>query len=170
MIEYRYFLDCLWKDKKYKLYYIIKYLAATGCRISELVKLEKSSLNDGYFTLFTKGKYRKILIPKTLIRESQSFLSKQPSPYLFCNRYGNQITERGITSQIKKYGRRYGIREEVLHPHAFRHLFAIEFLRKTKDIALLSDILGHESLNTTAIYLRLSSGEQKRQFDRVVNW
>ena len=75
-----------------------------------------------------------------------------------------------ISSQIKKYGLKYGIREEVLHPHAFRHLFAILFLKQNKNIALLSDVLGHESLNTTAIYLRLSAAEQKKQIDKTVNW
>lgn len=41
-------------------------------------------------------------------------------------------------------------------------------MKENKNIALLSDILGHESLNTTAIYLRLSAAEQKKQLDRTV--
>ena len=43
-------------------------------------------------------------------------------------------------------------------------------LKQNKNIALLSDVLGHESLNTTAIYLRLSAAEQKKQIDKTVNW
>ena len=92
------------------------------------------------------------------------------SRYLFPNRYGEQMTTRGVSQQMKKYGRRYGIREEVLHPHSFRHLFAIHFLEKNKNIALLADIMGHENMNTTAIYLRLSAEEQKKQIDNTVNW
>lgn len=49
-------------------------------------------------------------------------------------------------------------------------LSGILFLKENKNIALLSDILGHESLNTTAIYLRLSAAEQKKQLDRTVKW
>lgn len=168
--EYKHLLECLTEDQKWKVYYMVKFLAATGCRASELAKLEKSCLETGEFTLWTKGKIRRILIPKNLIKESRNYFEKVDSVYLFPNKYGGQISTGGISSQIKKYGRRYGIREEVLHPHAFRHLFAILFLKQNKNIALLSDVLGHESLNTTAIYLRLSAAEQKKQVDRTVNW
>ena len=170
MQEYRRFLDCLAADGKWKVYYMVKFLAATGCRASELTKLEKSCLESGEFTLWTKGKIRKILIPKSLRQESKTYFETVDSDYLFPNKYGERMSTGGIGCQIKKYGRLYGIREEVLHPHAFRHLFAILFLKQNKNIALLSDILGHESLNTTAIYLRLSAAEQKKQLDKTVNW
>ena len=170
MREYRRFLDCLAENGKWKVYYMVKFMAATGCRASELAKLEKSCLKTGEFTLWTKGKIRKILIPKNLIQESREYFKTVDSVYLFPNRYGVRMSTSGISSQIKKYGLKYGIREEVLHPHAFRHLFAILFLKQNKNIALLSDVLGHESLNTTAIYLRLSAAEQKKQIDKTVNW
>ena len=144
------------------------YAGRPDCRASELAKLEKSCLSNGEFTLWTKGKIRTIMIPKHLIEESREYFKTVDSNYLFLNRFGEQITTRGIGCLIKKYGLKYKIREEVLHPHAFRHLFAILFLKENKNIALLSDILGHESLNTTAIYLRLSAAEQKKQLDRTV--
>ena len=170
MDEYKYFLQSLKYEGNHKLYFMIKFLAGTGCRASELIRLEKKCLATGEFTMWTKGKIRKILIPRGLIRESKAYFSTVDSRWLFPNRYGNQMTTRGVAQQIKKYGQRYGIREEVLHPHAFRHLFAIEFLAKNKNLALLSDILGHESVNTTAIYLRLTAEEQKKQIDNTVNW
>lgn len=144
------------------------YAGRPDCRASELAKLEKSCPSNGEFTLWTKGKIRTIMIPKHLIEESREYFKTVDSNYLFPNRFGEQITTRGIGCLIKKYGLKYKIREEVLHPHAFRHLFAILFLKENKNIALLSDILGHESLNTTAIYLRLSAAEQKKQLDRTV--
>lgn len=146
------------------------YAGRPDCRASELAKLEKSCLSNGEFTLWTKGKIRTIMIPKHLIEESREYFKTVDSNYLFPNRFGEQITTRGIGCLIKKYGLKYKIREEVLHPHAFRRLFAILFLKENKNIALLSDILGHESLNTTAIYLRLSAAEQKKQLDRTVKW
>lgn len=57
-----------------------------------------------------------------------------------------------------------------MHPHAFRHLFTIEFLKNNGNITLLKDILGHEDINTTSIYLRLSLDEQKSQFNDSVCW
>ena len=60
--------------------------------------------------------------------------------------------------------------EAIVHPHAFRHLFAKNFIEKCDDIALLSDILGHESIETTRIYLHKSSTEQQNLFNQIVNW
>lgn len=87
----------------------------------------KSCPSNGEFTLWTKGKIRTIMIPKHLIEESREYFKTVDSNYLFLNRFGEQITTRGIGCLIKKYGLKYKIREEVLHPHAFRHLFAILF-------------------------------------------
>lgn len=168
--EYKYFLDCLKAEGKQKLYYMIKFMAGTGCRASELVSLEKKCLKTGEQSLWSKGKVRRILIPCGLIKESRHYFMKVESHYLFPNRYGQQMTPRGVYQQTKKYGRRYGIREEVLHPHSFRHMFAVQFLEKNKNLALLADLMGHENINTTAIYLRLSAEEQKKQIDKTVNW
>ena len=52
-----------------------------------------------------------------------------------------------------------------MHPHSFRHCFAINFLQENKDIALLADLMGHSGVNTTMIYLRLSKEEQRRAID-----
>ena len=102
MREYRRFLDCLAENGKWKVYYMVKFLAATGCRASELAKLEKSCLKTGEFTLWTKGKIRKILIPKNLIQESREYFKTVDSLYLFPNRYGVRMSTSGISSQIKK--------------------------------------------------------------------
>ena len=170
MQEYHHFLNKLLEDKNYKTYYIIKFLAQTGCRASELVGLEKDCLRRGECVLYTKGKYRRILIPRTLVKESRDYFATVDSKYLFPNKYGEKMSSRGVYAHVSHWGQKYGIKKEVLHPHSFRHFFAINFLKKNKNIALLADILGHESIATTAIYLRLSASEQKRQFNRTVNW
>ena len=58
----------------------------------------------------------------------------------------------------------------MAHPHAFRHLFAIEFLKKNSNIALLADLMGHSSVSTTSVYLKLSMEEQMRQFNEASDW
>lgn len=168
--EYNYILGCLEQDGDWKAYWIIKFLAKTGARASEFIRFERSHLERGEVTLWTKGKIRKILIPENLIEESKGYFSSIPDNRLmFPNRYGRQMTTRGLDSIIKKC-KKYGIREEILHAHAFRHLFAVQFLKHNKNIALLADLMGHESVDTTAIYLRLSAKEQKRQFNNAMNW
>lgn len=168
--EYNAFLNGLSKDGNTKMYFMVKFLALTGVRASELVNLKKDCLKKGECYLLTKGKVRRILIPRTLIKESRYYFDTVDSEYLFPNKYGEKLSTRGVTTQIHRWGKKYGIRKEVLHPHSFRHFFAINFLKKSKNIALLSDILGHESIGTTAIYLKLSASEQKKVFNRVVNW
>jgi site-specific recombinase XerD len=65
---------------------------------------------------------------------------------------------------------KYDIPQEVMHPHAFRHFFAIEFLKRNNNIALLADLLGHGSVNVTQIYLRQSQEQQKKEIDEAVDW
>lgn len=168
--EYLQILKCLEEDEDWKTYWIIKFLAKTGARVSEFTRFERSHLEKGEVTLWTKGKIRKILIPEELIKESAEYFAKTPdNKWMFPNRYGGQMTSRGVDAAIKKC-RKYGIRKEILHPHAFRHLYAVQFLKHNKNIALLSDLMGHESVDTTAIYLRLSAEEQRKQFNNAMNW
>ena len=73
-------------------------------------------------------------------------------------------------SNIVCFSARYGLDPEVVYPHSFRHRFAKNFIEKCGDITLLSDLLGHESIETTRIYLRRSSSEQYRIVNKVVDW
>lgn len=86
------------------------------------------------------------------------------------NRYGNQITTRGISSQLKALSKKYGLNEEVIYPHSFRHRFAKNFLEKNSDIAFLADLMGHESIQTTRIYLRKTATEQREIIDNAIDW
>ena len=66
-----------------------------------------------------------------------------------------------LSQQLKNYAVKYGLNEKVVYPHSFRHRYAKNFLEKFNDIALLADLMGHESIETTRIYLRRSSLEQQ---------
>ena len=92
------------------------------------------------------------------------------SGFVFTNRRGEQITPRGISSQLKVLAIRYHIPPQTVYPHSFRHRFAKNFLEKFNDISLLADLMGHESIETTRIYLTKSSQEQQKLIDRVVTW
>ena len=92
------------------------------------------------------------------------------SGYLFLNRFGKRISPRGITHQLKHFAQKYGIPTEVVYPHSFRHRFAKNFLESLSDIALLADLMGHESIETTRIYLRRTATEQRQIVDEVIVW
>lgn len=80
------------------------------------------------------------------------------------------MTSRGISGQLKKLAIRYHIPPETVYPHSFRHRFAKNFLERFNDISLLADLMGHESIETTRIYLTRSTKEQKELIDRLVTW
>ena len=86
------------------------------------------------------------------------------------NRYGGVISSRGISQQLKKFAMEYGLDPKVVYPHSFRHRFAKNFLEKYNDIAFLADLMGHESIETTRIYLRKTATEQQQIVDKIVTW
>ena len=110
--------------------------------------------------------------PEGLRREALPWLEAEgrSTGFIFRNRQGSPITPRGIPSQLKCLARRYGIPEKTVYPHSFRHRFAINFLDKFNDISLLADLLGHDSVETTKIYLAKTSEEQRRLVDAIVTW
>ncbi len=171
--DYEYFKACLWRDNEFFWYFVIRFLAATGARISELIQIKAEHIKRGHLDLYSKGgKLRRIYIPKTLQDEALSWLlsKQQESGFVFLNKYGERITTRGISGQLKKLALRYGIDPVVVYPHSFRHRFAKSFLERCNDIAFLADLMGHESIETTRIYLRKTATEQREIVDRIIDW
>ena len=162
--DYEYFKSCLKNDDEMFWYFVIRFLAATGARVSELIQIKVEHVKLGHLDLYSKGgKLRRIYIPKELQKEALSWLAEkhQESGFLFLNKYGERITTRGISGQLKKLAAKYGINPAVVYPHSFRHRFAKSFLERCNDIAFLADLMGHESIETTRIYLRKTSTEQR---------
>ena len=171
--DYTYFKNCLKRDDNLLWYFVIRFLAATGARVSELVQIKVEHIKLGHLDLYSKGgKLRRIYIPKTLQEEALAWLNEiqRDSGFIFLNRFGERITTRGISGQLKKLAIKYGIDPAVVYPHSFRHRFAKSFLDRCSDIAFLADLMGHESIETTRIYLRKTATEQRTLVDNIVDW
>lgn len=171
--DYQFLKKKLKMEDNLTWYFVVRFLAATGARVSELIQLKVEHIYLGYYDIYTKGgKIRRIYIPKLLKQEAIVWLEEQKrsSGYIFLNRFGERITPRGISQQLKNYANKYGMNEKVVYPHSFRHRFAKNFLEKFNDISLLADLMGHESIETTRIYLRRSSSEQQAIIDKVITW
>ena len=154
-------------------YFVVWFMAATGARVSELLHIKVEHVKVGYLDLYSKGgKVRRLYIPKNLRSEALQWLKTKgvTSGYLFLNRFGQRITTRGIAQQLKHFADKYGLNRDVVYPHSFRHRFAKNFLDRFNDLALLTDLMGHESIETTRIYLRRTASEQQKIVDKVVNW
>lgn len=171
--DYQFLKNKLKQDNNLEWYFVVWYLAATGARVSELIQIKVEHVLLGYIDLYTKGgKLRRLYIPKKLKNETEIWLKNNNinSGYLFKNRFGDRITARGISQQLKNYALKYSLNTKVVYPHSFRHRFAKNFLEKFNDIALLADLMGHESIETTRIYLRRTASEQREIVDKVVTW
>lgn len=171
--DYLYFKKRLKEDGKMFWYFVIRFLAATGARVSELIQIKVEHIKLGYLDLYSKGgKLRRIYIPKSLQEEAFVWLAEkgQDTGFIFLNHRGQRITTRGISGELKKYAEKYGIDTKVVYPHSFRHRFAKSFLDRCNDIAFLADLMGHESIETTRIYLRKTATEQREIVDKIVDW
>lgn len=171
--DYEYLTRRLWEDEKYSYYFLVRLLAATGVRVGELVKFTVEDAALGYKDILAKGnKVRRVYIPSALSAQIMRWLKKNGRKRgpLFLNQRKSPLSPGGIRYQFKAFAYRYHLDPAVMHPHAFRHLFAKNFLENNGDLSLLSDLLGHENIETTRIYLKRTCMEQQQIVDQVIHW
>jgi integrase/recombinase XerD len=143
-------------------------LLDTGMRISEALNLERRNVNLDDCVLRVLGKgHRERFVPISIEARKHVFrlLSKGTGPFVFSTRDGERLAYRNIHRDLTHLCKRLGIRAAT-NPHAFRHYFAVNYIRAGGDIYRLSRILGHSSLTTTQLYLRSMGVEHLREGHR----
>lgn len=171
--DYTFLKNKLREDRLWDWYFVVRFLAATGARVSELVQLKAEHVHMGFYDIYSKGgKSRRLYIPKSLRDEATAWLTDKgiSSGFLFVNSKGQRLSTRRIAQKLKSLAALYCINPKVVYPHSFRHLFAKNFLSAFNDLALLADLMGHESIETTRIYLRKTATEQQEIVDKVIDW
>lgn len=154
-----------------QLYFIMKILAMTGIRISELKYFTIENLQSNEIQAFNKGKERTIIVRQDLIRELRKYAreNKITTGYLFLGDKPNQMpVPSTIWRQMKKVAGIARVKKSKVHAHSFRHLFAQVFLNEySSNITELADILGHNSLETTRLYTRTSNNQKREKLERL---
>lgn len=148
---------------------IIQTLGSTGIRISELKYVTVESLKKGMTEVYNKGKVRRIMYPQALVKILTAYVKKKhyDTGSIFVTRSGNIMDRSNIWREMKKLCQIAKVSEQKVFPHNLRHLFARHFYKLKKDIALLSDILGHTNLSTTRIYIKSTGKEHRQQLDMM---
>lgn len=145
---------------------MLELLYACGLRVTELVELEKSKLymDEGFVRVFGKGSKER-LVPlgesaKHFINLYQADTRNHIAPQkghediLFLNRRGQRLTRNMVFIIVKDLTAVAGINKNV-SPHTFRHSFATHLIEGGADLRAVQEMLGHESITTTEIYLHL---------------
>jgi len=171
--EYVLLRDSLLRDGELFWHYVVRFLTCTGARISELRMFTVESVSVGHLDIISKGqKLRRIYIPANLQHDAVDWLHDMglSDGFLFAVKENKPMTARGISMGLKRFAKQYGIDQDVVYPHSFRHRFAKNFIERNPDIALLADLMGHESLETTRVYLRRTASEQRAAVDATIDW
>lgn len=165
--EYFRLLDAAEETGDERLYMIMQTICSTGIRISELPFITVSALKSRRTRVLLKGKARTVLLPRDLCLELNRYARKKKitSGSVFVTRNGKPVDRSNVLHSMKKLCLKAGVAATKVFLHNLRHLFAVTFYEKERDICRLADILGHSNINTTRIYTMISSEEQERQLD-----
>lgn len=155
---------------------IIELLYSGGLRVSELVGLDRGSINleRREFVVRGKGsKDRPIFISQSAADRVQDYLDARNDslPALFLNNSRNtqtvdtsgnyrRITARSVERIVEKYARLAGITKHV-SPHTLRHSFATDLLMNGADLRSVQSMLGHADISTTQIYTHITDTHLK---------
>ena len=145
---------------------IIETLYGCGLRVSELIDLKISDLffEEGFIKVTGKGdKQRFVPISEYTIKFIQIYrkevrvhqdIKPEATDTLFLNRRGNKLTRAMIFTIVRRLTEAAGIRKKI-SPHTFRHSFATHLLENGADLRAIQQMLGHESITTTEIYVHV---------------
>ncbi len=165
--EYLRLLKAAENNRSLKL--IMQSICSTGIRVSELKYFTVEAVKTGRITVNCKGKIRTILIPSKLrnLLLKYSAKNKIRKGCIFVGKNGRPLSRTYIWAMMKSLCLRAGVDPKKVFPHNLRKLFAKTFYSMEKDIALLADILGHSSINTTRIYIMGTGSEHRLRIERL---
>lgn len=159
---------------------ILELLFSTGLRVSELVKLNRDSinLNRKEFGVRGKGgKLRVIFLSDSAAEWLERYLKTRKDRYkpLFIRhdrgskspeRTGEnmRLTVRSVQNIVSKYAKKAGL-PIIVTPHTLRHSFATDLLISGADLRAVQEMLGHESIRTTQVYTHVTNRHLKEIHD-----
>ena len=147
---------------------LIETLYGCGLRVSELISLKISDLffSEGFIKVTGKGNKQRLVpisdlnkrVIKSYIGNSRKKLKieEKSKDILFLNRRGKKLSRAMIFTIIKRLAKLSDIKKNI-SPHTFRHSFATHLLKNGADLKTIQQLLGHQSITTTEIYMHIDN-------------
>lgn len=152
---------------------LLEMLYATGCRVGELVSIKVKDIDFNRRTILIIGKGNKERylnygeycedILKKYLKDGYLSLNINKSEFLFLNKNGGVLTERGVRFILDKIIKQTGINKNI-SPHMIRHSFATHLLNEGCDLLTVQKLLGHESIKATQIYTHVTTDRLKEVY------
>ena len=153
-------------------YAIVCFLADTACRVGGLIGLRRNDLDldNGIALMREKGdRARMVYFTTRTMQALTVYLAAQPTDgdtYIFRGRRG-ALTTAGVYQMLRRLARRAGVRGRS-NPHAFRHAWARQALKRGANLKEVSDLLGHAGITVTAqFYARYLDRELQARHGEV---
>lgn len=155
---------------------LVELMYATGVRRSELLGIDLGDLRHDERELVVRGgkggKDRLLPVTRTAWHEVMAYLERgrpalvtkhpESSCALFLSTLGRRMSESNILWVLRDLGEAAGLRRG-LSPHSLRRTFATHLMQAGTNLRVIQELLGHEKLSTTTVYLRLSTKELRRE-------
>lgn len=152
---------------------LLELLYATGVRVGELtnIKIKDIDLSSKSILILGKGNKERIVtygdyceeILKRYLNDGYILLNTKDSEYLFLNKNGGELTERGVRYILDQIIKQTSINKNI-SPHMIRHSFATHLLNEGCDLTTVQKLLGHESIKATQIYTHVTTDRLKEVY------
>src|SRR5579864_2066334 len=156
-----------------RLHLLILFLLDTGCRVSEAlsVHVREIDLDNLLLTLDGKGRKQRMVpfsfeLRKALFRYIADF-ERKPDYLLFATRNETSLGRRVVLRAVKNLCKRLGFDPPARTLHAFRHTFAVNYLRRGGSVFHLQKVLGHSTLEMTRRYANLMTEDLQAVHQRL---
>lgn len=142
---------------------IVRTIYATGVRVSELCNINIEDIDFDEHTIRIRGKgdkIRTVFIDEDTLGELMKFIGDRMDGPLFVGQQGKHISSRAIQHIFKHYA------PQGITPHKIRHSYASELYKRSKNLRVVQENLGHTSIKTTEIYLHTDIDERRQVYQQ----
>ena len=149
------------EDPRDKL--IVRTIYATGVRVSELCNMNIDDIDFDEHTIRITGKGDKtriVFVDDETLDEIHRFIGNRITGPLFVGQQGKNISSRAIQHIFKHYA------PSGITPHKIRHSYASELYKRSKNLRVVQENLGHTSIKTTEIYLHTDIDERRQVYQQ----